>query len=1136
MEPIYRRLLEVTLHGANRLDGSDSGLFTLPETLVQLWANPSGLQARANFIDDLVERCGEENDFPFLDSALETRRLIASMKSSLERGSDPDQEEYLHFASGLHFEFDGADELTAIPEISELFDITNLMEHVETNSESIELGDRAKELSEYLVEHLGQRFESEFAIDKLAEIRSLDLSFNYLSQVPVEVFLYPSEIDLSNNEIVELPAAVAAYDHITGLYLSANRLVTLPSWVARCVNLESLEASGNQLDRLPSLASIGGLEILALRGNELDGSQIEQLPESLKFLDVSSNPISSLPEDFWQPNLRNLQIADTLITQLPHNFSERVPALQTLSAEGANLTSLPETFGEIAAEYIDLSFNSLSDLPESMAQLDGDREVLLEGNPLPETVLHAASLGWEALSQYLQSLEQQTDSCLEAKLILVGEGNVGKSTMVSRLRGEEFVRDRPTTHGISRSTVVVDRAGSDTQKVTLHAWDFGGQEIYRVTHPFYFSQDAVFLVVWRPRDGLEQSGVEFWLERIAMRVRGRARVILVSTHKDEGRLSHLNMARVKARYGNLVVGHIAVDSESLAGFPELEATISETASSLDHIDDPIATSWLELRDWLAECEGPFVKLETYYEHASTLGISFIAADTWLRLLHVFGEVLYYQHEPSLADVIVTDPEVLATAMSFLLESDEIEACHGVASHDLITRVWTEKMPTLQRHLYPFLLRLIECHQVSYRISEAASLIAPVVSFDRPDELPWSDGENRELNASFEIDAEPIGMVSWLTCAFHELSTGLHWREGLFLRDPEFGNEALIESDGTSISLKVRGPHPSQLFTVIRRKIASLLKQRWAELEHRCFVPCHGVGRIELDCEGQPSGALEFGSLMIAKDRGIRNVMCPGCMREVPLQTLLDGFDTTGRGTAGNGLLELSVKVDRLAEAVEAVDGEVLKANQAEIAEAVSELRRLVSFVASEVPKLFTISTKERRALDPRKLASTPMVLQLWCEYPQCEHPMPDRYEFTRDAEWFVRARGVITVMARVMRLLPVVGAAAGVAVEAAQYDKIDEDLRLMSEIGSASFALEGSIAGDSSTDEIAGAMVSAFGIEGVEARMVKQLIVELDPAKHFAGLVKVNSPAHGTLWVCEEHRAAMLPDLPTVGHAPTGSD
>ena len=40
-------------------------------------------------------------------------------------------------------------------------------------------------------------------------------------------------------------------------------------------------------------------------------------------------------------------------------------------------------------------------------------------------------------------------------MVLVGEGNVGKTSLVAALKGETFVEGRPTTHGIEISPLTV---------------------------------------------------------------------------------------------------------------------------------------------------------------------------------------------------------------------------------------------------------------------------------------------------------------------------------------------------------------------------------------------------------------------------------------------------------------------------------------------------------------------------------------------------------------------------------------------------------------------------------------------------------------------------------------------------------
>ena len=116
---------------------------------------------------------------------------------------------------------------------------------------------------------------------------------------------------------------------------------------------------------------------------------------------------------------------------------------------------------------------------------------------------------------YLRSYDIAV-SLYEAKLVLVGEGNVGKTTLLKALKGrkdEAPQRNEPTTHGVEIDIhgLRLPHPAQDGVEIQLNAWDFGGQDVYRVTHQFFFSRRSLYLLVWEPRRGVQQGQVEDWL-------------------------------------------------------------------------------------------------------------------------------------------------------------------------------------------------------------------------------------------------------------------------------------------------------------------------------------------------------------------------------------------------------------------------------------------------------------------------------------------------------------------------------------------------------------------------------------------------------------------------------------------------
>ena len=104
--------------------------------------------------------------------------------------------------------------------------------------------------------------------------------------------------------------------------------------------------------------------------------------------------------------------------------------------------------------------------------------------------------------------------------------------MLGALRGDEWVENRPTTHGIEIKPVEVSDPTTGTA-ITLNGWDFGGQPVCRPTYQLFFSTPAVYLVVWKPREGPQQGFVKEWIKLVKHR-EPDAKILVVATHGGPG--------------------------------------------------------------------------------------------------------------------------------------------------------------------------------------------------------------------------------------------------------------------------------------------------------------------------------------------------------------------------------------------------------------------------------------------------------------------------------------------------------------------------------------------------------------------------------------------------------------------------
>ena len=133
---------------------------------------------------------------------------------------------------------------------------------------------------------------------------------------------------------------------------------------------------------------------------------------SKTWVDLSYNGIKSLPPEIG--NLTNLR---------------------TLNLRNNELTSLPTEIGLLEnLVYLNLCQNQLSALPAQIVNLKNLMELDMVGNPLKMPPIEIVNQGIEAIRNYFELLRSEDVSRVyEAKLLIVGEGGVGKTCLMTKL-------------------------------------------------------------------------------------------------------------------------------------------------------------------------------------------------------------------------------------------------------------------------------------------------------------------------------------------------------------------------------------------------------------------------------------------------------------------------------------------------------------------------------------------------------------------------------------------------------------------------------------------------------------------------------------------------------------------------------
>jgi internalin A len=1016
-------------------------------------------------------------------------------------------------------------QLSTLP--SEIGELQSLEKLDLSNNELTDLPAELYTLERLKRLNLAENHLSQLSLDlgQLQALEGLDLSGNHLTGLPSEIGRLTSlkHLFVNRNRVTALPSEIGRLRALNTLFLSTNRLTKLPSTVSQLLRLRRLILSNNQLSALPAdLGRLDSLESLDLSNNHLTSlpAEIGQLAK-LTTLSVSGNRLITLPVEIGSLSaMETLDLSGNGLVQLPRSIAQ-LEVLNSLDLRSNRLAALPSEIGRLASlRSLDLRYNELASLPPEMGELPEGVLLKLGNNPLDEPLPELARRGARELFAYLRSLLEGADPQYEAKVLLVGEGNVGKTSLVAALQDRPFVENRPTTHGIRIEILQLHHPDLDVD-LQLNTWDFGGQEVYRITHQFFFSRRALYLLVWRPREGQQENAIEGWLRQIRLRVGKDARVLIVATHCDE-RNPELDFPTLKQEFGDLLVGQYTVDNRSGTGIDDLRRAISTQAARLPQMGELVSSRWIMARDEILEQPEPQIAHTGFVATCAKHGLDEEATSTLASLLHDLGHILYYGETEGLRDIVVLQPEWLTKAIGYVLEDTPTREADGVLYHARLKEIWQgrddDESELYPPEYHPYFLRLMEKFDVSFRLpeEEQASLVGQLVPYERP-ELPWDRTEYAPDTRSLSLIcsmAEPVfGLVAWLTVRNHRFSTDRHWRRGVFLEQSDYASTGVFELlDEKRLALTVRAPSPDYLFNILRDSLEDLITRRWPGLSYDFLIPCPTRLEDETPCIGH----VPLRTLLKYREQGRLQITCHECIEEHDVNKLLTGFATPS--------VPIQPVLEDVRERLEEVQASVHRV-EGIAADTANEVRTVLKVVSTEVidcPRFFTLAATTTTGWSRAAFWKYHYKLTLWCEHPGRWHPCTDAsYELSPPRDWLRTIAPYAALVTRTLRLVvPIAVAVAGVVWSEKELEGARQEIELtqrlvetLPELGEAASIPLGT------TTELTSA-------QGAGLRALRTLIFDKDRSRVFGGLRRVQNPSGDLVWICPRHYPEYDPGLP----------
>jgi internalin A len=660
---------------------------------------------------------------------------------------------------------------------------------------------------------------------QLTQLQTLDLYSNQLTSIPewLGQLTQLQELDLSGNQLTSIPEALGQLTRLRELHLSGNQLTSIPEALGQLTRLRELHLYSNQLTSIPeSLGQLTQLQTLVLYGN-----QLTSIPESLgqltwlEIVYLSANQLTSIPGSLGQlTQLQAIDLHGNQLTSIPESLG-RLTQLQMLYLSDNQLASAPESLGQLTQlQTLVLSDNRLTSIPECLRRLTKLKELYLHGNDvlgLPAEVLGPT---WQEVLTKRAKPAKPSDildyyfrtrggkrPLNEVKVILLGQGSVGKTSLVKRIVYNTFNKRQRKTDGIfiNKDWTVTGKSGKG--RVQVNFWDFGGQEIMHATHQFFLTQRTVYLVVLDARKGENEGNIHYWLKIIHSY--GGDSPILVVINKCESHFLELNRTRLMKDYPS-IKGFLTTSCETGDGIDALKKAITKQIRAMKHVFDPLPVEYFQIKkdlEGLAERKN-YIEMDEYYALCAKHKVETRREqDRLLRFLHDLGSVVCFNDPDSpyqLREMSVLNPAWVTKGVYKVLNSTRVAKRRGQLLRSDLAEILSKRSHPAK--CYGYIVEMMKKFELCFAIEEGKKwLVAELLPTDEPD-VNWPQIDTLDFRYDYEV--LPPGIICRFIVRRYENLTDkpTYWRSGSVLSIERCKVLVRSDRDKGRMYVSVSGPN------------------------------------------------------------------------------------------------------------------------------------------------------------------------------------------------------------------------------------------------------------------------------------------------------------------------------------------
>jgi small GTP-binding protein len=757
-------------------------------------------------------------------------------------------------------------------------------------------------------------------IEKAKKEKSTELHLGGLSltALPDQLFELSqlTSLDLNYNQLTEFPEEIGKLSQLTKLHLGYNELEQLPSSLVHLNKLEELYIYGNYISRLPKeFSQLKELKVLSLSMNRLSQFPGELLEiTGLTRLELSNNNIKEVPGEISK--LKNLKRLS------PGNIKEEntrdrwyLEEIKKYGQQNNKISALPGTIGQLEnLERLFLSNLQLSRLPPGIANLKKletnkvdnirNKGLALEGNRF-DIAEEMYSKEPAELIQYLLDLEKGKKPLHEAKIIFVGNGGVGKTSLVNRLKFNTFNEGESQTNGIVIEDWELPR---EEHRIKLHLWDFGGQQIMHASHKFFMTRRSVYVLVVEPRteDKHGDTALDYWLTLIRS-YSGDSPIVVVLNKCEDGTYIDLPKRQLKIQYPQ-IVDFVETSCKSPRNIHEVREALINALAHMKHLDEMIPASYFAIKEKLQQINKNFIDFDHYKKICKEVdaGIGENAMKVLVRLLNDLGIMLNIPEHRRLEETQVLNPGWLTNGVYQVITSTRLKENQGRLTFKEIAAVLEDprnKNEYQTRQAQNIIMDMMEHFKLCYPLPPPdidCYLIPAVLPLDSPPNLQWKSIDPLRFQYRYKTLPSSI-TANFIVRLLPHKRGGDYWRTGIIIDHEK--TRANIRADHYKhiIYIEVTGQGNKRNTLSYIRTTLKIIHGSYSlgDIKPEGFIPLDEKGEVLISYE----------ELLVMEKHKVEKHFVAGLQKYIDVKEVLEGI-RPGNELSRQYLEKLADKISR----------------------------------------------------------------------------------------------------------------------------------------------------------------------------------------------------------------------------------